>query len=124
MTPDEKEHHMMTALVAQCLDRKEISKLVELLKQGREIVVKHEGSRQLLLKALNHKLPWGSGDSGIKWERDKEIWFDMWFLIEHENVKAAEAARRLHEKYFIEPKTIQDIFTRMNKKKTPPKPSD
>lgn len=121
MTPEEKEHQMMTALVARCLERRDISKLIELLEKGREIVVKHEGSRQLLLKGLNHKLPWGSGDGGIKWERDKEIWFDMWFLKEHENISAAEAARQLHEKYFIEPKTIQDIFTRMNKKKLLPK---
>ena len=124
MTPDEKEHHMMTALVAQCLERRDISKLIELIGQGREIVIKHEGSRQLLLQALNHKLPWGSGEGGIKWKRDKEIWSDMWFLIDHENIKAAEAARRLHEKYFIEPKTIQGIFVRMNKKKPLPKASD
>ena len=114
----------MSALVAQCIERRDISKLIQLLQQGREIVVRHEGSRKLLLQALNHKLPWGSGDGGIKWERDKEIWFDMWFLIEHENLKAAAAARKLHDKYFIEPKTIQDIFSRMNKKKRLPESSD
>ena len=115
MTPDEKEHHMMTALIAQCYERKDISKLIQLFRDGREIVVKHDGARDLLLKAINQKLPWGSGRP-IKWERDKEIWFDMWFLIEDRNISASEAASLLHHKYHIEPKTIQDIFTKANKK--------